>query len=53
LDSFEHPETLRFGLLAAALALVEPQLDLLQQAEADIAGYLRRGARGRSSADIA
>src|SRR2546427_6901645 len=42
------PEFLRFGLLAAALALVQAQLDLLKQPQADIARDLRlsRGFAG-------
>src|SRR5215468_10932551 len=35
LVSIHHAETLRLGLLAAALALVDPQLDLINQAQAD------------------
>ena len=31
LDSFKHPESLRFGLFAASLALVQAQLDFLKQ----------------------
>ena len=53
LDSLKQSETLRFGLLAAALALVQPQLDLLHQTDADVAGDLRRGGGGRGRAGIA
>src|SRR5439155_15108304 len=52
LDPFEQSETLRFSLFAAASALVQAQLDFLQQTETYIAGDLRRRAFGRSFSGI-
>ncbi|OIQ67847.1 hypothetical protein GALL_505730 [mine drainage metagenome] len=52
LNPLEQPQTLRLGLLAAALALVEAQFDLLHQAQADVAGDLRRASPSRGSAGI-
>ena len=36
LDPFEQPETLRFGLFAAASALIQPEFDLLNQTQSNI-----------------
>jgi len=46
LDSFK--QSLRFGLLAAALALIKTQFDFLKQTQANTARNLRHGDLGRS-----